>query len=418
MASDFYAPFIGGAERQTQLLARSFARLGHEVHVVTTWHRGLAPEEDDDGVVVHRRKALSTSVPWFSSDPRHRYLPPIPDPRMAWAIRRLIRVLGPDLVHSWGWISYSAAAAVMGTGIPLLVSVRDYGFTCPRRDMLYRGRECSGPALRKCLGCAARHYGAAKGVAAVAGVQLGRPLLTRSVAAVHSITSFVQRVTRRDLLGERETTGLQTATIPDFVVPSFLDTLPPSEYGFLELLPPDPFILFVGALQRHKGVYELMEAYAGLRDAPPMVMIGSAWPDTPTAYPPGVTVHHNVRHEAVMAAWERCLFGVVPSRWPEPLGVVSLEAMSKGKAVVATATGGITDIVADGETGILVPVGDVPALRDAMQRLVDDPTLRMRLGAAGRERVEAFTADAVLPRYEAIYRSLIDGRDDGTRRAA
>jgi glycosyltransferase involved in cell wall biosynthesis len=106
----------------------------------------------------------------------------------------------------------------------------------------------------------------------------------------------------------------------------------------------------------------------------------------------------------VMASWERCLFGVVPSKMPEPLGVVALEAMSRGKAVVASATGGIPDMVVDGETGLLFPPGDVQALRAAMQRLIDEPDLRARLGAAAFERVTRFTADAVMPAYEELYR--------------
>jgi D-inositol-3-phosphate glycosyltransferase len=82
---------------------------------------------------------------------------------------------------------------------------------------------------------------------------------------------------------------------------------------------------------------------------------------------------------------------------------VALEAMSAGVAVLASRVGGIPEAVLDGETGVLVSPGDPVALADALDRLMDDPATRERLGAAGRERVPMFTAPAVLPRYEAAY---------------
>jgi glycosyltransferase involved in cell wall biosynthesis len=74
------------------------------------------------------------------------------------------------------------------------------------------------------------------------------------------------------------------------------------------------------------------------------------------------------------------------------MGIVNLEAMACETAVVATATGGIPEVVADGETGLLVPPGRPAALASALERLAADAALRRRLGAAGRR--------AVLERYD------------------
>jgi glycosyltransferase involved in cell wall biosynthesis len=411
MASDFYPPFIGGAERQVQLLSRELAMRGHAIEVVTIWHKGLLEHQTDKRVSVHRVAALATKVSWFSKDPRRRYHPPFPDPAVVVAIRKRIRHFQPDLVHAHGWIAYSCAAALLGTSIPLLISVRDYGYTCAIRTMLYKGREiCSGPAPRKCLDCAALTYGQVKAAAAVTGVFTGKALLLQKMAGTHSITSYVQRITRRDLLGAVDNPpGGEAVMVPDFVIPSFFEPSAGGQKDFVERLPTSPFILFVGALQPHKGLYELLSAYDRLERRPPLVLIGTRWPDTPQRFPDGVSVYHDVPHGSVMAAWERCLFGVVPSLWPEPLGVVSLEAMSKGKAVVATAVGGITDIVLHGRTGLLVPAGDPGGMTDAMQRLVDDAELRESLGREGLKRVQLFTADVVIPRFEQLYRQLLAG---------
>lgn len=79
---------------------------------------------------------------------------------------------------------------------------------------------------------------------------------------------------------------------------------------------------------------------------------------------------------------------VVPSRWQEPLGLINLEAGACRKPVVATRVGGIPEVVEDGVNGYLVEAADVEALADRVSRLVADPVLRVRMGEAGRSRVE------------------------------
>jgi glycosyltransferase involved in cell wall biosynthesis len=409
MASDFYPPFIGGAERQVQLLSRELVLRGHQVSVATVHHAGQPEIQDDAGVEVRRLRGVLTRVPWFSSDPRRRYHPPFPEPGVTRGLRALIRHWRPDVVHAHGWIAYSCAAALLGSDVPLVISARDYGYTCASRTLLNDGRVCDGPAPAKCLACTGSHYGAAKSAAAVTGVFAGRALLTRKIAATHSVSTFVQGVVKRDLLGE---TGgsLERENIPDIVVPSFLDERAEAaalDAAFIAKLPDKPFILFVGALQPHKGLGELLAAYERLLGAPPLVLIGTVWPDTPAHFPEGVTVIRNAPHAGVMAAWERCLFGVAPSVWPDPLPGVVREAMSKGKAVIATGVGGNLDMVIPETTGLLVPPGDVPALAAAMQRLVDDAATRERLGQAAKQEASRFTASVVLPRFEALYREVV-----------
>jgi glycosyltransferase involved in cell wall biosynthesis len=97
----------------------------------------------------------------------------------------------------------------------------------------------------------------------------------------------------------------------------------------------------------------------------------------------------------------------MPSTLPEPLGTVIFEVMSRGRAVIGTRPGGHADMILDGETGLLVPRGDVDALARAMRRLLQDAGLRERLGAAARERAAQFTADVALPRLEQLYAELI-----------
>jgi glycosyltransferase involved in cell wall biosynthesis len=410
MVSDFYPPFIGGAERQAQLLSRQLALKGHSVSVATVWHTGLPAQQNEDGVQVYRLKGLTTQAPWFSTDPKRRFHPPFPDPGIVWGLRRLIAHVQPDVVHAAGWIAYSSVAALLGKRIPLLISVRDYGYTCAIRTLLRHDQICDGPAPFKCLECASASYGVAKALAAIISVFGGRLLLTRKMSAVHSVSSFVQETIRRDLLASRSKTLIAKGTARLVVIPSFLgdSSDDPVAQDYLEQLPDQPFILFVGALQPHKGLGLVLASYQQLESPPPLVLIGSVWPETPRTFPPGVIVLRNVPHSAVMVAWERCLFGVIPSVWPEPSAGVIREAMSKGKAVIATAVGGSTDMVINGETGLLILPNDAHALTEAMRQLINDVEQSERLGRAGRERARLYTAEAVVPQFEQLYQQIVN----------
>ncbi len=86
---------------------------------------------------------------------------------------------------------------------------------------------------------------------------------------------------------------------------------------------------------------------------------------------------------------------VVPSVWEEAFGLAALEPMERGRAVIASRVGGIPEVVLDGETGLLVPPGDEPALAYAMGALLADPMLRTRMGRRGRDRAaECFSRAA------------------------
>jgi glycosyltransferase involved in cell wall biosynthesis len=101
----------------------------------------------------------------------------------------------------------------------------------------------------------------------------------------------------------------------------------------------------------------------------------------------------------------------VPSVRPEPLGLVALEAAAAGVPVVAAAHGGLTEIVRDGETGLLVPPSDQRALAAALRRLADEPELRRRLGeAAARDVRERFSRERMLRELQDLYEGISANR--------
>ena len=94
----------------------------------------------------------------------------------------------------------------------------------------------------------------------------------------------------------------------------------------------------------------------------------------------------------------------------EPLGIVNLEAMACGTAVVASRTGGIPEVVADGQTGLLVPPGEPEPLAAALNTLIRDPDRAAAMGQAGRKRAVAeFGWPAIAAQTAALYSELVTG---------
>ena len=164
-----------------------------------------------------------------------------------------------------------------------------------------------------------------------------------------------------------------------------------------------------------KGQRELLHALARLPEAQ-LVLAGrdleqgGAYQDALERESERLGVRERVEfgfHDDVPALLETLDVVALPS-WTEGLPIVLLEAMAHARPVVATTVGGTPELVADGETGFLVPPRDPEALTTALRRVLDDPDLGRRLGEAGRARVaERFSADEQAQRILAIYDELV-----------
>jgi starch synthase len=199
--------------------------------------------------------------------------------------------------------------------------------------------------------------------------------------------------------------------------------------------PGRPSIVFVGRITRQKGISHLLDAALAFDPAAQIVLAAGA-PDTASladeigakvarvqAERGGIVWLQGMleKPEVIQLLSHAAVF-VCPSIY-EPLGIVNLEAMACGAAVVATRTGGIPEVVVDGETGLLVPFDDFdPETReprdperfaadiaDRVNRLLGDPALAERFGRAGRTRAVAkFSWRAIAEQTLALYR-LVGG---------
>ncbi|MGQ9582661.1 MAG: glycogen synthase [Thermoplasmatota archaeon] len=176
-----------------------------------------------------------------------------------------------------------------------------------------------------------------------------------------------------------------------------------------------PYVLFVGRLTRQKGVFDLLEASRRFpKEATTVLATGR--PDEPgilsqlssalKARERVLWINRSLGRRELVALYSSASVAVTPSVY-EPFGIVVLEAMACGAAVVASRVGGIPEIVEHGRSGLLVPPGRPDELAEAVGRLLSDGALRERLVRRARERVEErFTWEAAARETLAIYRRV------------
>jgi glycosyltransferase involved in cell wall biosynthesis len=215
------------------------------------------------------------------------------------------------------------------------------------------------------------------------------------------LVTVVSDHTRRRLL---QVLGLtipdsRIATIPGAVDPERFSATGPVDLAASRLRRPDSkVVLFCGRLSRLKGCEQLVDAARDidaevfvLGDGPERAALMRRAADNDRVHFVGY-----VREPLLQQFYRRADVQVVPSVSDEAFGLVCVEAMASGTPVVATAVGGIPEIVVDGDCGLLVEPGSASAIADAVNHLLDRPMLRRRMGRRARRLVEErFTWDVI-----------------------
>jgi glycosyltransferase involved in cell wall biosynthesis len=182
-----------------------------------------------------------------------------------------------------------------------------------------------------------------------------------------------------------------------------------------------PTAIFAGRLVREKGVDVLLRAFAALAGDVPeahLIIVGDG-PERQALerltdeldLRARVQLLGSVAHDQMIRVAAPAWVQVVPSRWDEPFGIVAAEAMMQGRAAIVTGTGGLAEIVADGDGGLHTPPGDVPALAAALRRLLTDRELAERFGKAARRRALAHFSEArFVDQFISLYERLLQSR--------
>ena len=369
-----------------QTIRRLRAR-GVEVEVLAPAYRGLRTQTVD-GVRVHRFRYAPRAWETLTHDQtapdrireRPLFLGLVPGYVAAGsaAAARLARRGGFDVVHAFWPLPHGVIglAAKRAAGIPLVSTFFGVELTWMEKELPFLS-----PVLRR---------------------------IVRGSDAVTAISTYTADRLRRQV----------PSADPD-IIPFGATVEPAAELPPARTDPAGPFeLLFVGRLVERKGVHLLLEAMAALPAERPVVLhvVGDG-PERARLQEMAARLrlggrarfHGFVSTDELRARMTACDAFVLPAVVDakgdtEGLGVVLLEAMSYGKPTIASAAGGIVDIVRDGRNGILVPPGDGPALAAAIVRMMDDPEDARRMGLAGREDVRTdFSWDVIVDRLAAVY---------------
>jgi glycogen synthase len=402
MLAQFLPPCHGGEQRHVWTLARALAARAHEVTLLGFAMGGEEPgESHSEGVRIVRVRTAASHLPILYSEPAAPFALPLPDPLVSRAIRRELSHGRFDVVHAHNWIVNSALGPAASARVPLVMTLHDYSHMCATKRLMEHGKQkCSGPSPARCLSCAAAHWGPVRGtvtVAANAWSARQRSHRVSRVAAVSGAVATAVALHDNSWLGG---VGLNAEVIPNFIPEEIvLEEIPPTG--------PEAPLLFVGDLTLDKGVQTLLDAYRLLDGPPPLLLVGNSLPENVWTMPDGVKWLGLLPHDEVLPLFRSARAVVVPSIVGDACPTVVLEAMAAGRPVVASASGGIVDMVVDGVTGLLVAPGDVSALAQAISSVLRDPRAAQAFGAAGRDRAREFTVSAVVERIERLYASAI-----------
>ena len=399
LASIEYPPdrFSAGIGSYTRSLARLLTARGHRVHVVT---RGSDRQyvTDEEGVTVHRllpgRPELPESLgPASVARLLLGSLPAELEYRrnVVRTLRRLVREEGVDLIESADHMAetlgydpreFTRVPFVVRLHTPLAVTEK-YAPNIPEAARL--------------------------------GMRLLERRLLRKATHLTSPSASATRVIMAEMGLDRPVTCFPNP--PSFSLP---DEPPEPDED-------DATVLFVGRLNLHKGVDLLVQAIPGILEARPDARFVFAGADNishggfPSVseyllslLPPNlhhaVTFTGHMQHEGLRDLYERATLCVFPSRF-EAFGYTCLEAMGFGKAIVGSGNGGMAEMLAGGEAGLLFTPPDVAELRGQILHLLNDPALRRSLGERARRRaVEVYGEEAVMAQVEAFYRQAIAER--------
>ena len=300
------------------------------------------------------------------------------------AVRKIVQLIDhtrPDILHChniYHQLTPSIIGAASRRGLPVVLTLHDYKPVCPVYTRLRNGRVCSD--------CLDGHFFNVVKHRCADG-SLGKSMLLYAEASLQRLMRNYEKVDQFIAPSEVMRESMIQQRVPGNrveVVYNGIDchTVHASEED-------EGYVLFLGRLSAEKGVDTLLQAHADIADRVPLIVAGTGpmEADLRARYPLARFLGHVTGGE-LEDTLRRASLVVVPSEWYENCPMSVLEAMAHGKPVIASDIGGIPELVAHEQSGLLFEPGDRKTLQHQMMRLMQKADERAQFGAAARTRVE------------------------------
>jgi glycosyltransferase involved in cell wall biosynthesis len=436
----FLPPFTGGVDVYAERLGHALARLGHEVNFVAV---DATANEDTpkiavlaehyQGFPVWRLKFALAQRPKLALDQAY-------DPEMGRLLKSLLAEQKPDLllVLNFYQISLAAVEAAKALSLPVVHIATDFIPVCRRATLIrWNGESCRvGESVKSCAECFVSQRMPGRMAATMLNGLFSEATLKKLAEKRHSfpLNAFPLNVVRpyweQVALMEKRLALLQPLreqidlvfTPTPFTSDMFLangfrpEQIHLMPFGIDEQNPlenvihiPAPHVrfLFIGRLQPYKGVHLLVEAFQKLQNPQNATLTIYGKPDGYEEYfntfmasirdNPRIHFAGVIPPSELGRAFGESDYFILPSIWHENNPLILLDALQANTPVIASDVGGVRDIVKEGRSGLLFPMGDVPALQTILQKVIDQPALKSQLQPKGH-----------LPYIEAYAQAMLD----------
>jgi len=391
VVADHFPPASGGLAVQAERLCTRLGQAGHDVSAIAVGPDAGVEQRPEFELV--RQPVTLGRLPGAYQEGSPMFHPPWPDPEFRHAVKRVVRRFRPDIIHVHGWSVFSVAS-LSTPRPPIAVTLHDYGLVCPKKSLMRHRNLCTAGRGARCITCDSEAQPTPRRTGLAAALGINVPLLARRVQCWIAVSEYVARrhASLSALIGRIR------------VLPPLVDL--PAEVRGDPATP--PYILYVGAGDENpdKGRATLLEAFR-LANPPAyrLVLVGGRSPVSSH----DVEDRGYLRGRELVDAFRGATIAVVPSRWPDPCPAVAVEALACGRPVIASDAGGLSEIVQDGTSGLLVRPDDPSALAGALARLTSDDRLRETMSRAARPSVERFSTPRVLRAHEDLYAEIVGG---------
>ncbi len=336
------------------------------------------------------------------------------DSRIRKTLEEILKTEQPDLIHLYD-IGNPMIATLCCSLKPTIQSVLNHSFYCPGGDkyLPFLGKICHRPFGLGCLASAfLTHCNSIR-----PSILLSSYGRSRQMMGFHRHLIFLAP-------SDYQASCLAQSGCPPTTVKVLHPFTPLPDLTLQESArktSEPPLLLFVGRIVPQKGLHMLLRALSAVQ-SPFRLVVAGVGPDLGRNRE--LTAKLGLQHRVNFVGWvnpeqrsayyRQASIVVVPSIWPEPFGLVGIEAMSYAKPVVAFKVGGIPEWLEDGQTGFLIPPYKLTRLTERIDFLLRNPDAAKQMGHKGRQRVEGrFSPSHYAAELEKIYRLAIRHWESG-----